>query len=682
MHFSNPDVLWALVALPIPVLIHLFNLQKTERIIFANNRLLEEVVQKTNKSRQVQNLLLLLARLLAFTFLIFAFALPVFDQTESSASSSVKKTALFLDNSPSMYFSDDGNRAIEKALAIGKGMADSAPANSWFLLTAHQLSGKHTWTSPSAFKEQLMDVSPSGENRSFSLLENRLNRDLSGFETGKPGQMVLISDFQKNRYFQPENLFADSSLPVKLVNINHKSISNVWIDSAWLPEPLSLDGTENQIRFRLRYSDAIQNQKVRVQFLSATGLLSGKVFQTGNGSPVIGVMPFRMALNQQLNAWLEVEDPETRFDNRFYVSIQAPEPVRVYGLSTENGSLLKQAFSSSPLFSYAQNRPSEPDYAALEKADLLILEGLSAPGSALINRVMDKVKSGASVLLIPGSSGSFPFDFAKSMGLDVAPVSSKSKEALKINLPSKNQAFFENTFQDDPGAKIKPSLSPLIVLNGMSPILQYESSEVFAGKLDLGKGRIWAVAGPLQANAGSLVKHPLFIPMLYKIGFSSEPASLITLFYASGSEYVRFSPDSGQQSGDQTAELRHESGQKILSEVQKSGDQWMVRIPEDPALEAGFWSIFQQGKKVGTFSINRDGEESVPVFYSPEELTEVFKDKPWVKIQSVAAGDPASHLETGARQAFPIWKVCLLLAILMFTVEILLLRLKRKSVTV
>lgn len=677
MHFSNPDVLWAFLALPIPVLIHLFNLQKTERIVFANNRLLEEVVQKTNKSRQVQNLLLLFARLLALSFLIFAFALPVFDHSESDAGRSSKKTAVFLDNSQSMYFSDDGNRAIEKGMATGKGMADAAGGNSWFLLTAHQLSGKHTWTSPSAFKEQLMDVQPSGQNRSFSVLESRLLRDLSGFENEKAGQLVFISDFQKNRHFQPQDLFADSSQSVELVNIAHKPISNVWIDSAWLPEPIRVDGKDNQIRFRLRYSSALRQQKIRVQFLSQSGLLSGKVIQTGDGSPIIGSMPFRLALNQQLNAWLEVEDPETRFDNRFFVSIQAPEPVRVYALSSESGSVLKQAFSSSPLFQFTQNAPSEPDYAALEKASLLIVEGISEPGSALKNRLLDRVRSGSSLLLIPGASGAFPLELLKQSGLNAVSLPGK-QEAVKINLPSKGQSFFENAFQEDPGAKIKPTNAPSLSIKGLNPILQFESGDVFAGKVNLEKGQIWAIAGPLQGNNGTLIKHPLFIPLLFKIGFSSETSNPFNLYQSPGSEFVRFFTDSGRQSGDQAIELRHESGQKILSEIQKVGDFWEVRIPEEPTLDPGFWTVSQQGKTVGSFAMNRDGEESVPEFYSGEELVQVFKDKPWVKVRTVEAGAQSSHLEAGATEEFPLWKVCLCLAILMFVAEIILIRLKRK----
>lgn len=680
MQFSNPDALWAFLALPIPVLIHLFNLQKTERIVFANNRLLEEVVQKTNKSRQVQNLLLLLARLLAFAFLILAFAQPNFQSKDQTETAAREKTAFFLDNSPSMFFPDDGNRAFEKALGIARGKAEAAGPNSWYLLAANQLSGKHTWTSPSAFKDQLLDVAPSAESRTFAVLENRLLRDLSGFKNELNGKMVFVSDFQKNRYFQPADLFRDSSRRIELLAIAHKSISNVWIDSAWLPEPIQLDGSENTIRFRLRYSSAMKQQKIRTQFLSSKGLLSGKVISTGNGEPVVGSMPFRISPNQKLNAWLEVEDPETRFDNRFYISIQAPEPVQVYAISSEPASLMKMAFSASPLFRFSQSNPTEPDYAMLEKADLIILEGISEPGSALQNRISERIQNGASLLLVPGKTGSISKVLASEAGIQISDILLKNKSEEKINLPGKGQTFFDNIFQEDPGAKVKPNAVPVVSLKGVSPVLQFESGEVFAGKNGLGKGTIWTVASPFQEGFGSLTRHPIFIPLLYKIGFTAEPSSLPRLYVAPGAEFIRFPMDSTVQFGDQAVELQNESGQKILSEIQAIGDQFQVRIPQEPSLSEGFWNIRQKGKNLGSFAMNRDGEESVPEFYSGEELVQLFKDRPWVSVQSIGAEAAASHLETDSVGQFPIWKVCVLLAILMFALEILIIRLKRNTV--
>ncbi|MBK6884084.1 MAG: BatA domain-containing protein [Flavobacteriales bacterium] len=76
MSFLHPAFLWALTALAIPVLIHLFQLRRFKRIDFPNVRFLAEISQQTRARKKVQHWLVLLARLLALACLVLAFAQP------------------------------------------------------------------------------------------------------------------------------------------------------------------------------------------------------------------------------------------------------------------------------------------------------------------------------------------------------------------------------------------------------------------------------------------------------------------------------------------------------------------------------------------------------------------------------------------------------------------------------
>ena len=76
MSFLHPAFLWALTALAIPVLIHLFQLRRFKRIDFPNVRFLAEVSQQTRARKKVQHWLVLLARCLAIASLVLAFAQP------------------------------------------------------------------------------------------------------------------------------------------------------------------------------------------------------------------------------------------------------------------------------------------------------------------------------------------------------------------------------------------------------------------------------------------------------------------------------------------------------------------------------------------------------------------------------------------------------------------------------
>src|ERR1700749_1899960 len=76
MHFLYPAFLFGLISLVIPVIIHLFNFRKYQKVYFSNVQFLKEVNQQQSSRRNLKERIILAARLLALTFLVLAFARP------------------------------------------------------------------------------------------------------------------------------------------------------------------------------------------------------------------------------------------------------------------------------------------------------------------------------------------------------------------------------------------------------------------------------------------------------------------------------------------------------------------------------------------------------------------------------------------------------------------------------
>jgi len=114
MIFQFPSFLWALGALLIPILIHLFNFRKTTQIYFSNTRFLKQVKQETTQKRKIKQYLILAARLLFIFFLVMAFAQPFLPAAEQVGSQ--KNVAIYIDNSLSMSAPvAEKKRAIDEA---------------------------------------------------------------------------------------------------------------------------------------------------------------------------------------------------------------------------------------------------------------------------------------------------------------------------------------------------------------------------------------------------------------------------------------------------------------------------------------------------------------------------------------------------------------------------------------
>ena len=83
MQFKHPELLYALFALLIPIIIHLFQLRKFKKEAFTNVAFLKKVTSQTRKSSQIKKWLTLITRLFLLACLIFAFAQPYFSKTKT-----------------------------------------------------------------------------------------------------------------------------------------------------------------------------------------------------------------------------------------------------------------------------------------------------------------------------------------------------------------------------------------------------------------------------------------------------------------------------------------------------------------------------------------------------------------------------------------------------------------------
>lgn len=100
MNFLFPQFLWALLALSIPIIIHLFNFRRAKKLYFSNVDMLRHVKQTTSSKLKLKHWLVLCARLMTIFFLVMAFSQPFLPSNDGRQLS--RDVVLYLDNSQSM----------------------------------------------------------------------------------------------------------------------------------------------------------------------------------------------------------------------------------------------------------------------------------------------------------------------------------------------------------------------------------------------------------------------------------------------------------------------------------------------------------------------------------------------------------------------------------------------------
>src|SRR5687768_1343216 len=139
MTFLDPSFLWALAALSIPILIHLFNFRKTTRILFSNNRFLRQVKEVTTAKRRLKHYLILASRILLLFFLVIAFAQPLIPAREQLLNG--KSIVLYIDNSQSMTAQmEDKTRGLDAALRFAQNIVELFPSDTRYKIITNDFA--------------------------------------------------------------------------------------------------------------------------------------------------------------------------------------------------------------------------------------------------------------------------------------------------------------------------------------------------------------------------------------------------------------------------------------------------------------------------------------------------------------------------------------------------------------
>ncbi|MFM1931110.1 MAG: hypothetical protein RL226_413, partial [Bacteroidota bacterium] len=168
MKFAHPEILWALLALAIPVIVHLFNFRKFKRIPFTNVAFLREVQQETKAKARLKHLLILAARMLAVAALVIAFAQP-FIPLGDETSGGTRTVSVYIDNSFSMEADGKEGSLLEVARTKAAEVVSAYQATDRFQLLTNDFEGRHQRLhSQEDVLTMIAEVQPSYTTRNLS----------------------------------------------------------------------------------------------------------------------------------------------------------------------------------------------------------------------------------------------------------------------------------------------------------------------------------------------------------------------------------------------------------------------------------------------------------------------------------------------------------------------------------
>lgn len=680
MQFIYPGFLFALSALAIPVIIHLFNFRKFKRIYFTNVKFLREIKQETQSKSQLKHLLVLLSRMLALAFLVFAFAQPYIPLTKVAQVSNEEAISIFIDNSFSMDAQGKAGSLLEQAKKTAvEVLAAYKPADRFQLLT-NDFEAKHQrLLTKEEFLEALQEIKSSARVKSLSEVLSR-QADLLAAHPTKSRCAYIISDFQKSN-FNLSNVKPDTALKVRLIPIQSNSRNNLYIDSCWFETPSRQLNKAEVLTVRVtNVSDAaVENAPIKLFLNKKQKALASFSLEANSSTDV--KLTFTCKESGIQTAQLQLVDFPITFDDSYFFAFEVAPKINVLAI---NGSVENNAISS--LFkndsAFALNNAFEKniDYSSLQKNELIILNSLTTVSSGLSQELKKFVSNGGSLLVFPALETDLNSyqNFLSALPANYYTLLDTARTRVdKINF---THPLYVNVF--DKKRKLNDNIDlPIVhqhyVLNNASHsnleyLLKMQNGEVFMGKNKVGKGQVYLCAVPLDAKFSNLTKHAMFVPTLYNIGlYSALPSKL---FYTLGHDESIELPAAVLG----TEEVYHlkstsanfdiipehkttQSGTSILLHNQLAvADNYLVLAGKDALMGIGF---------------NYARKESNLACLSTEELESQLSKAEYSNFSLLsgtvkAFSDSLRELNQGKRY----WKWCIVLALLFLAVEGALIR--------
>jgi len=672
MQFLYPTFLFALAALAIPIILHLFYFRRFKKVYFTNVRFLREVKEETSARSKLRNLLVLLMRLLAVAFLVFAFAQPFIPQS-AAVKQGRKAVSVFVDNSFSMTALSQNAPLVERAKQRAREIVEAYSVEDEFQVLTNDFEGRHQWmVSKDDALNLIEEIKISPATRELSKV---MTRQAQALNTGKSETETafIISDFQKN--ITDLKNFKDTTFDINLIPLQAVQERNVSIDSAWFDAPVQLLNQTNPLLVRVRnYSpEAADNVRLSIRYEGQT-----KPVGTMNipaQSAVTDTVPITILRTGWHDAELTITDYPVQFDDKYFATFNVPEVVNVLVINEVAPSrYLDAAFAGIGNFKATNQLSRNLDYSKFASYQMIVLHELNTVSSGLASELRQYANNGGNVLVFPSrqaevnSYRSFLNAFPAN---DFQQFEEQERSVGVVNL---EEFIFKDVFENRSANLKLPVTKGNFRMSktnsrGEEQLLTYRDGTAFLSKYQIGQGNLYVCAAPLAEPFNNLAQSgEIFIPMLYKMAISS--ARIKKIAYSIGRDEV-IESEHFINSTDIVYKLRGESGE-FIPEQRIVGAKAFLGV-SNQILQAGIYDLFlNRDTTLAKYAFNYDRKESALDYYTAAEL----KSQAGQKMNVVDMMEEAvltASIEERSR-GIVLWRWCVILALAFLALEILLLR--------
>ncbi len=587
MQFKHPELLYALLLLIIPVIVHLFQLRKFQKENFTNVAFLKQISIQTRKSNTIKKWLILLTRLGVIAMIVLAFAQPFLTQSDSATRE--KETVVYIDNSFSMQAKGASGQLLKQAL---QDVVTNIPEEEVFTIITNTDTYKNI--SIKDARNNILQIPYTSEQLSAKGISLKAQKEFSKNPASEK-RLIMISDFQdtgEQYSIDHENmaLYYVQTKPVVENNITIDSLYPIGGDVGKIKLTAQLSTQENQ------------DTNIPVSLYNGEQLMAKATASFDNNLET--EVTFEIKNNTDFKGSVTIEDPLLSFDNTLYFNSNTTRPIKVLSINEHSNSEFLSRIYTMPEFEYTATAINDLDYSKIPNYNFIILNEVTTPSQALANALATFSDKGGSVLCILSEDGdrqSYINILSKLGNIQLGETVASPKLVTNINY---DHPIYANVFDNRIKNFQYPSIENTFALRNGDPVLSFEDGSHFITT----KNSIYVTAGGINTKNSNFKNSPLIVPTLYNM--AKQSLALPRLYFTNGISTQYDIPISLQE--DAILSLaRDQNPSDIHIPLQRTfGNKVTITTGTQPE-EAGIYNVVYKDSTLQQVSYNYSRSESI-----------------------------------------------------------------------
>ncbi len=629
MQFQQPNMLWGLLLLAIPLLIHLFQFHRTQTIYFPGVFRLIQRLQHARQQKKVQHWIVLLARMMAITCLVFAFAMP--SCSSSTRNQEYSHVVVLFDNSYSMGTKNADGVIIEQARSQARTMLSGLAQEAQVRLFTQDPLTNTGWMSPAQALSVIDTIPLCPQQRKWSDWTAQVDELLH--EGGIASLKVMaFGDGQLSAMADKPQLISVPAVDWEYVlypldptqSGGNVGIDTVWYESVWQ----NADAGANVL-----LKAKIRNYTESSKELSLRMVSDGKTMHVKSLKlEAQGVAEVEFPLSEielsQASA-LQLDEDGFGYDNIKYLHPikQNQTVVGVLGID----DAVTAMFASQPLLKKVDLKRADllaGNKGVLQSAHAIVLINDAVYTAQEMASLRDFVASGKGVIQffadpirrknfnlgfgdlrgewLGGQAGKGVLSRDKGLNLD------RDLQVDRLALAGFQHPIFQNAFGESISEKTEmPWVGGHLKLESsldFETILQLESGDPILLQRVQGTGSYWVWLSDLRSGSQSLKSSVWFLPIFTQIIASS--AVVEQSLYGELFSGNLLPLPSNVQVDERAAKLRGKSGNIVIDLQQNSSQHTSMYVGSQPQYPGYFWLVGSGGEDSVQIALNLGKQES------------------------------------------------------------------------